>query len=163
MTDLRSWRGTNGKRLRRALPAVVAVVFWLTATPTSAQQSAAGHVKIASGSAFIVRAGNVVPARVGEVVYEADGLRTGPDGRLGVMLNDDTRVSLGPATEVYLDRFAYAPSAGQLGVVLKIVRGIAAYVSGRIAKLSPDSVRLETPAAIVGVRGTTLALRVVPE
>jgi len=47
--------------------------------------------------------------------------------------------------------------------VLKVVRGVAAYVSGQIAKLSPDSVHLETPAAIVGVRGTTLVMRVVPE
>jgi hypothetical protein len=39
---------------------------------------------------------------------------------------------------------------------------MAAYVSGRIAKLSPDAVRLETPGAIVGVRGTTLALAVSP-
>jgi len=44
-----------------------------------------------------------------------------------------------------------------------MVRGAAAYVSGRIAKLSPDAVRLETPQAIVGVRGTTLAIRVTPE
>jgi hypothetical protein len=36
---------------------------------------------------------------------------------------------------------------------------VAAYVSGRIAKLAPDAVRLETPAAIVGVRGTTVVLR----
>ena len=52
---------------------------------------------------------------------------------------------------------------GRLGLVLNMVRGVMAYVSGRIAKLSPDSIRLETPAAVVGVRGTTLALRVVPE
>jgi hypothetical protein len=47
-----------------------------------------------------------------------------------------------------------------MGLVLKFVRGITAYVSGRIAKLAPDSIRLETPAAIVGVRGTTLTVRV---
>jgi len=33
-------------------------------------------------------------------------------------------------------------------------------VSGQIAKLAPDAVRLETPAAIVGVRGTTLGIEV---
>jgi hypothetical protein len=42
---------------------------------------------------------------------------------------------------------------------MRVVRGLAAYVSGRIAKLAPDAVRLETPASIVGVRGTSLALR----
>jgi hypothetical protein len=47
-----------------------------------------------------------------------------------------------------------------LALVLRVVRGMAAYVSGRIAKLAPDSIRLETPAAIVGVRGTTVAMRV---
>jgi len=48
-------------------------------------------------------------------------------------------------------------------LVLKFVQGAAAYVSGRIAKLAPDSIRLETPAAIVGVRGTSLAIRVQPQ
>jgi hypothetical protein len=47
-------------------------------------------------------------------------------------------------------------------MVLNFVRGVAAYVSGRMAKLAPDSVRLETPAAIVGVRGTTVAINVGP-
>ena len=86
-----------------------------------------------------------------------------PTAVSAITLKDDTRVSLGPSSEVRLDRFVYAPAEGQLGFVLRIVRGVAAYVSGRIAKLSPDSIRLETPTAIVGVRGTTLALRVTPE
>jgi len=33
-------------------------------------------------------------------------------------------------------------------------------VSGRIAQLAPDAIRIETPSAILGVRGTTLAIRV---
>ena len=53
-----------------------------------------------------------------------------------------------------------APDSGALGMVLNFVRGMTAYVSGRIAKMAPDSIRLETPAAIVGVRGTTLAINV---
>jgi hypothetical protein len=73
---------------------------------------------------------------------------------------DDTRISLGPASEVRLERYVFAPAEGGLGMVLNFVRGVAAYVSGRMAKLAPDSIRLETPAAIVGVRGTTVAIRV---
>jgi hypothetical protein len=130
--------------------------------PAFAQQpqSAAGRIKIASGSAFIVRAGALVPAKPGQMVFQADGLKTGADGRLGITLKDDTRVSIGPGSEVRLDRFVFVPAEGRMGLVLKVVRGVMAYVSGRIAKLAPDSIRLETPAAVVGVRGTTLALRV---
>lgn len=133
------------------------------ASPALGQEApSAGRIKVASGSAFIVRNGQAIPAQVGQMVFEADALRTGPDGRVGVTLRDDTRVSIGPASEVRLDRFAYAPAEGNLGFALRVVRGVAAYVSGRVAKLSPDSVRLETPAAIVGVRGTSLAISVEP-
>jgi hypothetical protein len=141
-----------------------ALALVLVASPAFAQQpSAAGRIKVASGSVFILRAGALVPAQAGQVIFEADSLKTGPDGRLGITLKDDTRVSLGPGSEVRVDRFVYAPAEGRMGLVLNVVRGVVAYVSGRIAKLAPDSIRLETPAAVVGVRGTTLALRVAPE
>jgi hypothetical protein len=147
----------------RWLAGVFALVF-AAATPVSAQhQSAAGRVKIASGSAVIVRHNGPIPAQEGQLVYEADLLRTGADGSLGITLKDETRVSLGPNSEVRLERFVFAPADGALGLVLKFVRGAAAYVSGRIAKLAPDAIRLETPAAIVGVRGTSLAIRVEPQ
>jgi hypothetical protein len=150
--------------------AALVVALLLTAVSASAAETAgysrvqsdstsAGRIKVASGAVFIVRAGTTQPAQVGQVVYEADTLKTGPDGRLGLTMKDDTRLSLGPDSEIRLDRFAYAPAEGNLAFVLKVVRGVAAYVSGRIAKLAPDAVRLETPAAIVGVRGTTLVIR----
>jgi hypothetical protein len=132
-------------------------------TPLLGQQPPpVGRIKVVTGSAFIVRQGQPIPAQIGQMVFEADGLRTQGDGRIGVTLNDETRVSLGPGSEVRLDQFRYAPAEGRLGFVLKVVQGIVAYVSGRIAKLSPDSIRLETPSAVVGVRGTRLAIRVTP-
>jgi len=131
------------------------------ASPAAAQQTpAAGRIKLASGTVSIVRAGNQLPAKVGEVVLEADALRTGADGRLGVTLKDETRISLAPNSEIRVDRFLYAPSEGRLAFTMRILRGLAAYVSGRIARLAPDAVRLETPTAIVGVRGTRLVIRV---
>jgi len=149
-------------RLVRCSVAVLALML-ASAVPARAQQSsAAGRVKTVSGSAFIVRGGAVIPAQPGQVVFQADALRTGADGTIGVTLKDDTRLALGPGSEVRLERFAYAPGTAGLGMVLKFVRGVTAYVSGRMAKLAPDSIRLETPSAIVGVRGTNLVIRVQP-
>jgi hypothetical protein len=146
----------------RLLVGVVALML-ATATSVHAQQAAAaGRVKVTTGEAFIVRAGKTLPAKPGQTVFASDSLRTGADGTIGVTLKDATRLSLGPASEVRVERFVYAPESGGLAMVIKFVRGAAAYVSGRIAKLAPDSIRLETPAAIVGVRGTTLAIRVEP-
>jgi hypothetical protein len=119
-----------------------------------------GFVKIANGTATVARGDQTLPARPGLALEEGDVLRTGTDSHLGVVLRDDTRISLGPDTEVRIDRFLYAPAQGQLALVLKMARGVAAYVSGKIAQLSPDAVRVETPVAIVGVRGTRFVAKV---
>lgn len=145
--------------LRRSV-GILTLVLAAAAPAAAQQQSAAGRIKVVTGSAFIVRGTEAIPARAGELVFAADGLRTGDAGTLGVTLKDDTRLSLGPNSEVRLDRYVYAPGNGGLGMVIKFMRGVAAYVSGRMARLAPDSIRLETPAAIVGVRGTSLAIRV---
>jgi hypothetical protein len=141
---------------------IVVCALTVVAAPAFAQQPVpAGRIKLASGQVFVVRGGNSMPGKVGQEVYESDGLRTGSDGRLGITLIDDTRVSLGPGSEVRLSSFLFTPAEGRLGLVLNFVRGMAVYVSGKIAKLAPDSIRLETPGAIVGVRGTTVAIQVV--
>ena len=140
------------------------VLLCTIASPAAAQdRQVAGRIKVASGSAFVVRDGASVPAQAGQVVFESDGIRTGGDGKIGVTLNDDTRLSLGPNSELKLERFTFAPAESRFNLVLKFVSGAATYVSGRIAKLAPDFVRLETPASIIGVRGTTLAIQVQPE
>ncbi|PYM53024.1 MAG: hypothetical protein DMD79_27215 [Candidatus Rokuibacteriota bacterium] len=119
-----------------------------------------GVVKVVKGEALVQRAGQSLPARDGMGLAEGDLLRTGPDGRLGVLLRDDTRLSLGPDSEIRIDRFAFAPAQGNLALVLRMLRGAATYVSGKLAKLSPEAVRVETPVGIVGIRGTQFAARI---
>ena len=134
-------------------------VVGLQSALLQSQEQPAGYVKVVTGAAVILRSGGEVPAHPGAAVYKRDGLRTGADGRLGVTLKDNTRVSLGPDSEILLAQFAFAPAEGQLALVLKLLRGSAEFVSGRIADLRPDAVRIETPNTIVGVRGTRLAIR----
>lgn len=139
---------------------VIFALIVASGTPALAEQRGAGIVKVAVGSVHMVRDNQIVPVKAGQVVFETDTIRTGADGKVGVTLKDNTRISMGPDSEVRLQRFAYAPADGHLALVLQFVRGVALYVSGSIARLAPDSIRLETPAAIVGVRGTTVAVRV---
>jgi hypothetical protein len=143
--------------------ALLAAVLTIPATVASAQTPAvAGRIKLSSGSVFVVRGDHEDPARVGQPLYQTDTVRTGNNGRVGLTLKDDTRVSLGPDSEMRLDAFRFEPAEGHLSLVMTFIRGLAAYTSGRIARLSPDAVRLETPAAIVGVRGTTVGIAVAP-
>src|SRR6266550_7647085 len=66
---------------------ILALPLVLAAAPAFGQQPVvAGHIKVASGAAFIVRAGGLVPAQPGQAVYESDSLRTAADGRVGITL-----------------------------------------------------------------------------
>ena len=147
--------------MRNYLSIAAGVMALGLAIPAGAETATpAGRIKTVTGEAFIVHAGQTIPATIGHDVFESDRVRTGTDGRIGLTLQDDTRVAIGPRSEVAVDAFSYAPAEGSLSLALKFVQGVAVYVSGKIAKLAPDAVRLETPAAIVGVRGTTVALNI---
>jgi len=144
----------------RFIPAPSLAVLLFASAAFGQQAEAVGRIKLVSGVVTLVRGDKQLTAQAGQLLYQSDMLKTGADGNVGVALKDDTRVALGPASEVRLDRFSYAPAEGNLALVLKVMRGVVAYVSGHIAKLAPDAIRIETPSAILGVRGTTLAIRI---
>lgn len=146
----------------RVLSAALALLLSMPIVAVAAQASApvAGRVKSVVGSASIVRDGESMAAAIGMEVFASDRLRTGSDGRLALTLKDDTRLSLGPDTEVSLEEFAFAPADGRLSMVLRMVKGALSYISGRIARLSPSSVRIETPSSVIAVRGTHVLVRV---
>ncbi len=146
--------------MRRALWcwALFGLLAWAGAAV--GQPQPIGLVKTATGDAAVIRAGGGVAAVPGLALLEGDVLRTGSPGTLGVILRDDTTLSLGSASEVRLAEFAFDPAQGKLGCVLRLTRGVLGYVSGKIAKLAPGSARVETPVATLGIRGTKLAARV---
>ena len=65
-----------------------------------------------------------------------------------------------PDTRIVIDDFLFSPAEGKLGFVSKISKGTAAYLSGKINKLSPGATRVETPLAVLGIRGTRFLIEV---
>ncbi len=117
-------------------------------------------VKKVSGSATIVRQGQTISATNGMGIWENDTLRTGRDGSIGIVFNDDTFLSLGPESVLIIDEFVFAPKEGKFSIVVRMLKGTAAYLSGLISKLSPDSAHFKTPTASIGIRGTKFVARV---
>jgi hypothetical protein len=121
-----------------------------------------GLVKTASGEASILRDGKRLAALPGSALRLGDQLNTGPGGALGVILRDDTVLSLGPSSQTRIEQFVFEPAQGQFGMVLRVTRGLIEYLSGKISKLAPGAVRIETPVATLGIRGTHLLARIEP-
>jgi hypothetical protein len=144
-------------RAARLLVVILGMMFaGLVAGEALAQD--VGRVKTVKGTVHIERGGRRELALVGAGVRQADTLVTGPDGAVGVTLADDTLLSAGPNSILAIERFVYeANQPGSLEAAL--TKGTLAVVSGRIAKQAPDAMRVKTPAAILGVRGTELVVR----
>lgn len=121
----------------------------------------AGSVKAVSGQAQLARHGAAPTAlRPGERIFENDVLTTGAASSLGLILRDNSLVSLGPSSRLVVERFLFAPEKGALASILRVAKGSAACVTGEIAKLSPDAVRVLTPTAVIGIRGTHFLVHV---
>jgi hypothetical protein len=146
--------------MRKALRGWTLCALLGAATFAQAEPKAIGLVKTVTGEATILREGSRRAAEAGLPVFVGDVLRTGAPGTLGVILRDDTSLSLGSESEVVMAEFVFEPAEGKLGMVLRVTRGVVSYLSGKIAKLAPEAARVETPVATLGIRGTRLAAKI---
>ncbi|HUL31148.1 MAG TPA: FecR domain-containing protein [Thermodesulfobacteriota bacterium] len=152
----------TGRNRRRAVS--FAILFILVCVGGSVSAAFASPtvatVQKVSGAASIVRQGQAMSATIGLEILESDTLRTGPNGSIGVKFLDDTLLSLGPESTLVIDKFLFAPREGKFSIALRMIKGTAAYLSGLISKLAPDSAHFETPTASIGIRGTKFLVRV---
>jgi hypothetical protein len=120
----------------------------------------AGRVKTSKGEVVIQRDGQRLAAPVGTVVRASDTVITGADGSVGITFHDNSLLSAGPNSELVIDKFVFDATThkGEFNTSLK--KGTLAVVSGKIVKQSPESMRIRTPAAIMGVRGTEFVVKV---
>lgn len=97
------------------------------------------------------------PLTLGGGVVVDEIIQTFEIGNTHIRFLDDTDLRVGAASVVILDNFLFDPSQGVTEMVLSIAVGTARIVSGDIP---PQGLRIETPVAIVGVRGTDFVVTV---
>jgi len=132
----------------------------LAATPAFAAD--VGLVKVSHGAVAIERAGARLPATVGMAVQPSDVIVTGADGAAGITFTDNSLVSVGPDSRFAIDKYAFDDTtyAGEFQGTLS--QGRLAAVSGKMVKQSPESMKIRTPSAVMGVRGTEFVVQVDP-
>jgi hypothetical protein len=120
----------------------------------------AGRIKVSKGDVQIERDGKRLPAPVGAMILARDTVITGSNGSVGITFQDNSLLSAGPNSELVIERFVFDSTThkGEFDTALK--KGTLAVVSGKIVKQSPEAMRVKTPAAIMGVRGTEFVVKV---
>ncbi len=139
---------------------IVLLVLLVPAGVVLGNEGAIGIVKVANGNTFINRDGQRSLAKPGDALLQHDVIETAEDGSLGVTFKDNTRLSLGPNSRITVDEFTFKPGTREFSFVTRITRGTLLYLSGLMAKLSPESVSVKTPVATIGIRGTRFLVQI---
>ncbi len=116
-----------------------------------------GEVKTVEGAVTIARSGGEIAAAPGTSLRQSDVVRTGPAASVGMTFTDNSRLSLGPQSELALERYLFGDGRGAFDARLN--RGSLTAASGQIAR-NPAAMRVLIPNGVLGVRGTEFAVRV---
>jgi len=119
-----------------------------------------GIVKSMAGEVVIVRGDRTIKVEPDMKLLEGDIVQTGPNGKAGLILEDDTVISMGFKSRVAIKSFMFQPNDKKLSFIARIFQGTASFLSGQIAKLAPNQVHIETPNATIGIRGTHVLIQV---
>lgn len=128
------------------------------AAPAMAQTA----VKI-GGAAFVqndVRGdtgSRIAQVAVGDTVFRDELITTAEASLAKIEFIDRTNVSLGPASQVRLDRYVYNGGATAREVAFSATKGAFRFFSG----VSPhQAYKVQTPQATIGVRGTVYDVKI---
>jgi hypothetical protein len=129
---------------------------WLSclAMPVHAAEDHAALLKSVTGAVTVVRQHDAFDANSGTTLLVSDHVTTGPGASAAIVFRDGTLLTLGSGADVLVRDYVFEPKDGKFAFSLFLAKGSAIYESGKIGKLSPQSVKVETPNATVGVRGT---------
>ena len=133
------------------------------ATAADAQPAAAepvGNVASLSGSASVTRNNATTPLELRDDIFAGDVVETGAKSALGITFNDATTFNLTANARITIDHYLYEEGGQQNGALFDVAKGTLAFVAASVARTG--DMRISTPTATLGIRGTT-GLVEVPE
>jgi hypothetical protein len=137
-----------------------AIALCSAVAPASAGADDIAQFKVAKGSVHIERGGQRIRARVGTHLQATDIVLTGTDGAAGITFIDNSLLSMGPNSVLAIDRYAFNSTTHEGSFESSLRKGTLSVVSGKIAKQSPDAMKVRTPSSILGVRGTEFLVQI---
>ncbi|MGL4497171.1 MAG: FecR family protein [Beijerinckiaceae bacterium] len=93
----------------------------------------------------------------GSAVHQNETVSTGRAASASLRFLDATSLDVSPGSSVKLDRYIYNAGGSARGAVMTMTRGAFRFATGQS---DPSAFRLQTPQAIIGIRGTVLDVEV---
>ncbi len=120
-----------------------------------------GQVEFARGVGFAQSPGQT--ARIlgkGLEFREGDTLSTSSGSSAIIRMQDGTRMTLRPGTDMVIESFKFRENAPDNSMLLNLFTGGLRAITGLISKNAPEAAKLRTKTATVGIRGTDFDARI---
>ncbi|ODR96404.1 hypothetical protein AUC69_14685 [Methyloceanibacter superfactus] len=90
--------------------------------------------------------------KIGKSVVYNERIATSANGVVQVLLLDGSTFTVGPGSDLVIDKFVYNPSTGTGELAASFSKGALRFVGGKLSKNEPG-VKVKTPAGTLTVRG----------
>jgi hypothetical protein len=127
--------------------------------PVIASANVGSIVQQQGNSVQIRRGSDTLPGGVNAGVNMNDAIVPGLSS-LKLSFKDNTTASVTENSRFVIDDFVYDPSRGAGRLNVRVAVGTVRYVSGQIARSNQQNVQVNTPTAVIGVRGTDFFMTV---
>src|SRR3989338_3343944 len=142
----------KGGSMRKIFFIVFALFSAYCLLPAACSFAEIGSVTKGSGAIYFKAKGEKkwIVAEVDIEINEGDRIRTGTDGRMELLLQDGSKLSIGNNTEMEITRFLIDKDkrSGTIFLIKGKLRAIVAKFSGR------TDMKVKTPTAVAGIKGT---------
>jgi FecR protein len=146
--------GSSGlTKLAQTQPAQAPAPATASSPARPAAAEPVGNVATLTGTATVIRNKNSLPLKLQDDIFQDDVLQTSANSTLGVTFTDATTFNLTANARITVDSFVYEEGGKQNGALFDITRGTVAFVAAAVAKTG--DMKISTPSATLGIRGTT--------
>ena len=121
--------------------------------PVTVIASPIGDITEQTGVGSLTRERTELVAEVGRDVELYDTLTTG-NGRIAVEFVDDAEFRLTEHSRVLIDEVIYDPDPSKSKMAMKFAMGTARFTSGKLGLINKANIKIQTPTATIGIRGT---------
>jgi hypothetical protein len=128
------------------------------AAASASDLPAAAKIRDLAGKAWLQKDGGMRTLTDGDEVFEGSRIVTGRKSHVTIRFSDESVFSLGPDSQMTVDKYAYEKDPAKSSLTARIVKGTFRFISGLIAKAKPENMNVHLGlVATIGVRGTHVA------
>jgi hypothetical protein len=128
-------------------------VLVLAASAGGARADKVGVAAAVNPDAFSSLSGSPqTQLNIGKSIFFSERINTTGSGLVQVLLVDGSTFTVGPGSDLVIDKFVYDPNKKTGEIAASFSKGVMRFVGGKISK-NADSVTVNTPAGALAIRG----------